>query len=724
MPDDTDMTDWAPGQQPPWLDAYGPAAVDDSFAATPGAPVQQDAVPALAPKPAAAPPVDSSIAGAPQSVEPPWLAAMQPPSATPTPPPPTGAAETGDQIRGRVAVDPNASLADRQQAFAGMSPQERTALVNNADPNQLAAIATSTMSQEDLATIAIRHQQAQIHAQSAQQLTLAQKADEDARTNMMAYQASVQRANAATEQLSMDAQKLSQEKIDPNEHGVGHFIASVLTSAVGGAFSKYSGGRNLALEEFDKKTEQRIAAQKADLANQWQGIGLKRNLIGEQLQRSGDMYRAQETYRIGQYDRATAELQTKMQDYDPQGTTALRAAGTIQQLQVARQQALLKFNQEQQKNDLAIFKEKEIARHNKADESIAWAKEGREGAAAKATGQVFQPAELQALHPGMQVPPLAMSLKDYGGWLERQQKGIALGKEGTEAEAARNAGTIRNPVTKQPLQNPSDPSKTLVFPAEKAIETNEQIASTQSAIDNLSAARRALDADPSTFDRKEWARIQSNIAQSFPQLAKIYGEKYSARTEEALKDVLNLDYDSYRKRVTDKGIGKATIDNTIDTLIRNGNTNIGTKLGFDADKTPLFLDTSRPAESPKTDTDKAVGKLASATSAEWTSEDHAIQKMREAGGNPATAGRLLLDYGINVKDPKFQSDLKRVEATNVPISKLRLLDDLHDKAINGKTEDDQLKAAAAISEIASSDDGDLGDLARSLATSIPTERIK
>ena len=62
-------------------------------------------------------------------------------------------------------------------------------------------------------------------------------------------------------------------------HGVGNFIASVITSTVGGAMSQYTGGKNLALDELDRKTQQRIDAQKADIANQWQGVAFKRNRI-------------------------------------------------------------------------------------------------------------------------------------------------------------------------------------------------------------------------------------------------------------------------------------------------------------------------------------------------------------------------------------------------------------------------------------------------------------
>jgi hypothetical protein len=328
--------------------------------------------------------------------EPPWLSPPPRPGESPLPSA-AGTPLTADAISGasqppeqtespqqtlaRVTLDPDAPLEQRQQAFLGLSPEQRTNIVNNADPTQLASIASAAMSPEDLATIQIRHQQAQIHAQSAAQLELARKADEDAARNYQIYQQGHQIANAQTAQVAADAAALSRQKIDPNEHGIGHFIASVLTSAVGGAMSKYTGGRNLALEELDKKTQMRIEAQQANIANQWKGIGMRQNLIAEQLQRSGDMYRASETYRIATYDRAISELQTKMQDYDPQGTTALRLAGTLQQAQAARATHLENVKQTNLKNYLDLSKQ---VGESAASQAIY----GRQGPAGKTDAEI------------------------------------------------------------------------------------------------------------------------------------------------------------------------------------------------------------------------------------------------------------------------------------------------------------------------------------------------
>jgi hypothetical protein len=386
MANDDDTPEWMPGQPAPWLTAYGPvpAPVDDTLAGAPGAPQDLYAPPAPAPSsepvqspapPPAPPPVDDALAGVP-SPEPAFLQPAPPPSApaptAPQAPPspdtisgagesaPAGTAQDPQKVLARAAVnvatDPSSPIADRQRAWQALPPDVRANIVNNADPKQLSAIATAAMSPEELATIALRHEQARIHEQTQAQLELQRQAEEQARQNFYAQQVAFTKAQSDTTQLELDAKALSQQKIDPNEHGVGHFIATVLTAALGGAMSPYTGGRNLALEELDKRTQQRIDAQKANIANQYQALNFKRNLIAEQYARSGDLYRAQETYRIATYDRAISELQTKMQDYDPQGTTALRGAMAVQQVSAARQQALQAFGQQQFKNTLDAAK--------------------------------------------------------------------------------------------------------------------------------------------------------------------------------------------------------------------------------------------------------------------------------------------------------------------------------------------------------------------------------
>jgi hypothetical protein len=476
---------------PPFLAQYTPGATPQSVAPTaappdpslaqlqtPDAngatPAQQQQVPPLpAPVDPYAPPPETpqpALGGEAPQV-PPWLAAAQQQQQAPAQPatPPVTATdaalanELGTPLAGgqdphavlkKIATDPNATDSDRATAWKELPPDERVNLVNSADPKQLAAIATASMSPDELATIGVRHAQAQLHEQSAAQLDLARRTDETARQNFQSYQSSVQWANAQTDQLQSDAQALSHEMVDTGEHGVGNFIGQVLLSGIGGFASQATGGRNLALEAFQKQREQRIQAQKDAIANKWQGLNFKRNLVAEQLQRSGDLYHAQETYRVASYDRAAAELQTKMQDYDPQGTTAIKIAGTLQQLGAQRAATLQAYNQQAFKNKLDatkaqidVDKQKEESRHNKAQEGIEWSKFGLEKQKVAGENITYTPAQLKALYGNdAAVPPVPMNTKQYDAWLGGKQKNVEIAGKGVENQAANAKNSVALPV--------------------------------------------------------------------------------------------------------------------------------------------------------------------------------------------------------------------------------------------------------------------------------------
>lgn len=476
-----DPYDWLPGQPPPWLSAFNPPSslvppVETPARLTPEeeAQIEIDQPPAqTAPAPAdtppsveqpAAPPTSQAQSAPATSFSPPWLAAFpQPQSQSQPQPAPTGEPLSVDVVSGappseqpqgespqdtlaRITLDPNAPVEQRQQAFAGLAPDERTRIVNTADPTQLATIATSAMDPAELATIAVRHQQAQLHTQTAAQLEAARKTEEEARRNWETWQRVQQDAAARTAQLTAEANAISQEKIDPNEHGIGHFIASVLTSAVGGAMSQHTSGRNLALEEFDKRTAARIDAQKADIENRWKGATFKRNLIAEHLQQSGDLYRSQETYRIAQYDRALFELQTKAQDYDPQGTTALKIVQAQQQIAAQRAAALQTFNKQQIEDGL------KQAQTLQALAGAAKTQQETRGLQLKQAGIGAKPKkledipltreQLQTMFPGAEIPigMPPMTMKQAKAFAETGRSFKELTKSGAEvAKAQREA---------------------------------------------------------------------------------------------------------------------------------------------------------------------------------------------------------------------------------------------------------------------------------------------
>src|SRR6185436_7366534 len=89
-----------------------------------------------------------------------------------------------------------------------------------------------------------------------------------ARENLEMQRAAVGKADADTRELMARADAIANTKIDPGRyaHGlsVGGTIASALAMTLGGALSPYTGGRNMALEQFNRTVDQDIAAQHAD----------------------------------------------------------------------------------------------------------------------------------------------------------------------------------------------------------------------------------------------------------------------------------------------------------------------------------------------------------------------------------------------------------------------------------------------------------------------------
>jgi hypothetical protein len=290
---------------------------------------------------------------------------------------PTATGENAGLALHQIAMDPNASVSDRQIAWQQLTPQERTNIVNTMDPRQLATVATAAMSPEELGAITLRHKQAQIHQESAQQLGIAIANDEAAQRNFAAHQMAIEHANRETDAIAQEAAKIANTKI-VTPHGAGFTVLSILGGALGGLAAHGAGqSGNPFIEGLNRGIERNIALQKDEIANRWKTLDVRKNLVAEQYQRSGDMYRAQEITRIAHYDSAIKQAQILAQDYDPQGTTAIGIAQQTQAVQAQRAAALQAVQQTMFKNKLDLMKaqsealrEQEVARHNKQAESL------------------------------------------------------------------------------------------------------------------------------------------------------------------------------------------------------------------------------------------------------------------------------------------------------------------------------------------------------------------
>lgn len=406
----------------------------------------------------------------------------------------------------RTIQDQTAAPASRQRALDEMTPEDE-------------AKAVSSMTPDEFVQYQAAREGRQLAMQAQRQHELAVQDAQRAADNLKAQQDSVAAADAQTKQLAADAARLAATKVNPKQRmqqrSIGGTIADFLALTVGGAFSQYTGGKNLALESLDKSIDDNIAAQKDDIANGWKGIETRKGEIAAEYQRHGDLYRAQETYRVAAYQSAINGLQAEMQQYDPQGATAIRMRNSLDELH-ARQAAALSaaqntFVEQNIKLRKAALEERtqaEAARHNRADESIQWAKEAREGKAAKTDQQVWSPQQLGVLNPGLPTPPVPMSQKDYGTWLGTQKQGaeaLKAQRENSPEERARQFG-VGDIVTED--------NKAVLFrdtaSAEKVGASKASVDTATQLIDSIVAARRRYGWTSDLVKSDEWRKMQAD----------------------------------------------------------------------------------------------------------------------------------------------------------------------------------------------------------------------
>lgn len=223
-------------------------------------------------------------------------------------------------------------------------------------------------------------------------------ADEANLGSLKAEQAARQRADAATQaksdQIVTDAIALSKRPLDRgrwfrNQSTFGK-IASVIAAVVGGLATR-PGGPNMGLDFVTKHIDDDIADQKADIESERGGLQARQGAVAQEFARTGDLTRAAETVRLATYQATINKLQTEQQNFDPKGTSYLNYGRALQGMQSAAagaHETMRKtiFDESYKTEQLtqAATVQAEARRHNKAEEALSWAREGRESAAAKA----------------------------------------------------------------------------------------------------------------------------------------------------------------------------------------------------------------------------------------------------------------------------------------------------------------------------------------------------
>lgn len=280
------------------------------------------------------------------------------------------------------------------------------------------------------------------------------------RTDIEARKVADAATQAKSDAIVADAVRLAQTKTDPDRwmstRTGGQRVAAFLSAIVGGLVQGRTGAaHNQGMDAIQHMIDRDIDAQKADIENGKYALGVRQNAVSQEFARNGNLFQAAETVRLATYQAAINKLQTEQQNFDPHGTRWLNYAGAIQDMKsraAAAAEATRKtiFEENYKKATIDIQRqnaERELWKA-KQDAALGWAKEGRERAAAAAKdGQVFTPAELQALHPGAPVPPIGMTAKDYKGWIESAKTGQEIVNQSRSHTNVVPMVTVRDPKT-------------------------------------------------------------------------------------------------------------------------------------------------------------------------------------------------------------------------------------------------------------------------------------
>jgi len=417
--------------------------------------------------------------------------------------------------------------ADRAKALETMTPEDRAAAVQSMTPDEFVAYKATRNRAALMQQAALEHQ---INAQSEQR----------AREDLVMQRTAIAKADADTRDVVARANVLANTKIDPDRFVTGlrdrgHFGLMVVLSGLGGLVSEQTGGRNMALDMFHKRVENDIAAQHADIANQWRGVEVKKGAIADELARSGDLYKAQETYRIAAYQSAIGDMQSQLQQFDPAGGTAATIRDNLDQFHAAQQQALMAFNQQQLKNHLDVAKEdreQRLASSTIAKNAAETSKLYSEAKNAKTQAQVFTPEMLNTLMPpGSPIPRIPMDQKTYGEWLENTKKGQEASLGGREysiggvAKAQRDADGNVLGMEYKPLLN-KDGKEFYAPSKEEATKLRTQKAGVDvvnALVDQMVAGIKEHGGASAFFKSPEWQTMQANKESLLFALHAAYG---------------------------------------------------------------------------------------------------------------------------------------------------------------------------------------------------------
>lgn len=256
------------------------------------------------------------------------------------------------------------------------------------------------------------------------------------------------KTQADMDKLNADAAALANTKIDDKRWfknaSTGQKIGAWVAAIVGGLVSGRTGGPNTGLQNILKMIDDDVDAQKFELQNKQQALGARRSVISDNYARSGDMFRAAESYRMASYDRTIANLQSQAQQFDPRSARAIEIGKLIQGVAAQRQAAAMAAQDRYLKTNTAHAELQGKLLDNAAKERKL-AGIGAGGAGGGLDKRVMTADQIAGLlPPGAWIPPKAWTgtIAEYGKLAEAANKGQAvssgatsgMGKEQLERE--------------------------------------------------------------------------------------------------------------------------------------------------------------------------------------------------------------------------------------------------------------------------------------------------
>jgi hypothetical protein len=240
-----------------------------------------------------------------------------PNAALPAPPAPDAAADPQLAMYGVPSV-PAPTTVDAV-SDAGATPPADALSPEKADEQQQLYYATHPFARarDEGEAQAAAQQQARTEKLKADAADQTQAA-----TNLANVTKARQDAAAARAQAEADAKKIA--TVDPAHwmnSSTYNSVTGVIAAALGGLGQMQNGGRNIGLEQLNKNIDRDIEAQQVNIQKQRADISQRLSNTAANVADSEANYIDQEKYRAGVYQRAMDEIQTRMQDYDPRGST-------------------------------------------------------------------------------------------------------------------------------------------------------------------------------------------------------------------------------------------------------------------------------------------------------------------------------------------------------------------------------------------------------------------